>query len=182
MFKMRDDQNILCFVFNYKRKAKPLPSGTCNVERSCFPMLAEPSQRTEDGVSARSWTASASTCPPVGGKRPTSRYSPPWWKVRRRLPIKSSFHAQMLHLSNMREEVFRVVRLPLGCLPPHGSPFTCLPPLCLLRPGEALHLARDFGYTCETEFPSKAVGEHLARQHSEPKETSARKKMVLATK
>lgn len=43
-------------------------------------------------------------------------------------------------------------------------------------------MARDFGYTCETEFPSKAVGEHLARQHSEPKETSARKKMVLATK
>lgn len=54
-------------------------------------------------------------------------------------------------------------------------------PLCLCS-GEALHLARDFGYTCETEFPSKAVGEHLARQHSEPKETSARKKMVLATK
>lgn len=54
--------------------------------------------------------------------------------------------------------------------------------LVCLCSGEALHLARDFGYTCETEFPSKAVGEHLARQHSEPKETSARKKMVLATK
>lgn len=55
---------------------------------------------------------------------------------------------------------------------------------CLPAPpsGEALHLARDFGYTCETEFPSKAVGEHLARQHNEPKENSARKKMVLATK
>lgn len=51
-----------------------------------------------------------------------------------------------------------------------------------LLSGEALHLARDFGYTCETEFPSKAVGEHLARQHNEPKENSARKKMVLATK
>lgn len=48
--------------------------------------------------------------------------------------------------------------------------------------GEALHLARDFGYTCETEFPTKAVGEHLARQHTEPKEQNARKKMVLATK
>ncbi|KAK0154719.1 Transcription factor AP-2-delta [Merluccius polli] len=54
--------------------------------------------------------------------------------------------------------------------------------LTSLVEGEALHLARDFGYTCETEFPTKAVGEHLARQHSEPKETSARKKMVLATK
>ncbi|CAL8392290.1 unnamed protein product [Gadus morhua 'NCC'] len=54
--------------------------------------------------------------------------------------------------------------------------------LTSLVEGEALHLARDFGYTCETEFPTKAVGEHLARQHSEPKETNARKKMVLATK
>ncbi|KAM9778469.1 transcription factor AP-2-delta [Syngnathus typhle] len=54
--------------------------------------------------------------------------------------------------------------------------------LTSLVEGEALHLARDFGYTCETEFPSKAVGEHLARQHNESKETSARKKMVLATK
>ncbi|KAK2113833.1 hypothetical protein P7K49_008099 [Saguinus oedipus] len=48
--------------------------------------------------------------------------------------------------------------------------------------GEALHLARDFGYTCETEFPAKAVGEHLARQHMEQKEQTARKKMILATK
>ncbi|XP_042246225.1 transcription factor AP-2-delta [Thunnus maccoyii] len=65
------------------------------------------------------------------------------------------------------------------------NPFSaCLISLffCCSCAGEALHLARDFGYTCETEFPSKAVGEHLARQHSEPKETSARKKMVLATK
>uniref|UniRef100_A0A8C2K770 Transcription factor AP-2 delta (activating enhancer binding protein 2 delta) n=2 Tax=Cyprinus carpio TaxID=7962 RepID=A0A8C2K770_CYPCA len=54
--------------------------------------------------------------------------------------------------------------------------------LTSLVEGEALHLARDFGYTCETEFPTKAVGEHLARQHTEPKEQNARKKMVLATK
>ncbi|TRY84491.1 hypothetical protein DNTS_035837 [Danionella cerebrum] len=49
--------------------------------------------------------------------------------------------------------------------------------LTSLVEGEALHLARDFGYTCETEFPTKAVGEHLARQHTEPKEQNARKKM-----
>ncbi|KAB0355063.1 hypothetical protein FD755_022522 [Muntiacus reevesi] len=58
------------------------------------------------------------------------------------------------------------------------------PPECLnasLLGGEALHLARDFGYTCETEFPAKAVGEHLARQHMEQKEQTARKKMILAT-
>ncbi|XP_070594118.1 transcription factor AP-2-delta [Erythrolamprus reginae] len=54
--------------------------------------------------------------------------------------------------------------------------------LTSLVEGEALHLARDFGYTCETEFPAKAVGEHLARQHMEQKEQIARKKMILATK
>ncbi|XP_070812700.1 transcription factor AP-2-delta [Pituophis catenifer annectens] len=54
--------------------------------------------------------------------------------------------------------------------------------LTSLVEGEALHLARDFGYTCETEFPAKAVGEHLARQHMEQKEQTARKKMILATK
>uniref|UniRef100_A0A8C0KKI9 Transcription factor AP-2 delta n=1 Tax=Canis lupus dingo TaxID=286419 RepID=A0A8C0KKI9_CANLU len=53
--------------------------------------------------------------------------------------------------------------------------------LTSLVEGEALHLARDFGYTCETEFPAKAVGEHLARQHMEQKEQTARKKMILAT-
>uniref|UniRef100_A0A8C9FWH0 Transcription factor AP-2 C-terminal domain-containing protein n=1 Tax=Pavo cristatus TaxID=9049 RepID=A0A8C9FWH0_PAVCR len=42
--------------------------------------------------------------------------------------------------------------------------------LTSLVEGEALHLARDFGYTCETEFPAKAVGEHIARQHMEQKE------------
>ncbi|KAM6432716.1 LOW QUALITY PROTEIN: transcription factor AP-2-delta [Rhynochetos jubatus] len=35
---------------------------------------------------------------------------------------------------------------------------------------------------CETEFPAKAVGEHIARQHMEQKEQTARKKMILATK
>lgn len=54
--------------------------------------------------------------------------------------------------------------------------------LFCLPTGEALHLARDFGYTCETEFPAKAVGEHIARQHMEQKEQTARKKMILATK
>ncbi|XP_032810897.1 transcription factor AP-2-delta isoform X1 [Petromyzon marinus] len=54
--------------------------------------------------------------------------------------------------------------------------------LTSLVEGEALHLARDFGYTCETEFPGKAVGEHLAKQHAEPKEQQTRRKMILATK
>lgn len=117
----------------------------------------EQSPRTAAGVFVRSWTVWAWTCLQDGGKLPTSPCSPPWWKVGEicwPLPVKSLVFFVVTHLS------------------------LC----CGWCAGEALHLARDFGYTCETEFPSKAVGEHLARQHSEPKETSTRKKMVLATK
>lgn len=48
--------------------------------------------------------------------------------------------------------------------------------------GEAVHLARDFGYVCETEFPAKAVAEYVNRQHSDPNEQVQRKNMLLATK
>ena len=48
--------------------------------------------------------------------------------------------------------------------------------------GEAIHLARDFGYVCETEFPSKQVAEYLCRQHPSNNEQYRRKELVLATK
>lgn len=48
--------------------------------------------------------------------------------------------------------------------------------------GEAIHLARDFGYVCETEFPSRQVGEYLCRNHSDPSELYRRKELFLATK
>lgn len=43
-------------------------------------------------------------------------------------------------------------------------------------------MARDFGYICETEFPTKAVSEYLNRQHTDPNELHSRKNMLLATK
>lgn len=55
-------------------------------------------------------------------------------------------------------------------------------PLPLFLAGEAVHLARDFGYVCETEFPAKAVAEYVNRQHSDPNEQVQRKNMLLATK
>lgn len=58
----------------------------------------------------------------------------------------------------------------------HGSA-SPLPP-----PGEAVHLARDFGYVCETEFPAKAAAEYLCRQHADPGELHSRKSMLLAAK
>ena len=48
--------------------------------------------------------------------------------------------------------------------------------------GEAIHLARDFGYVCETEFPARQVAEFLSRQNSDPAELYRRKELILATK
>lgn len=48
--------------------------------------------------------------------------------------------------------------------------------------GEAVHLARDFGYVCETEFPAKAIAEYLSRPHVERNEANSRKNMLLAAK
>ena len=48
--------------------------------------------------------------------------------------------------------------------------------------GEAIHLARDFGYVCETEFPSKQVAEYLCRQHPGNEEQYRRRELVVATK
>ncbi|XP_051887320.1 transcription factor AP-2 gamma isoform X2 [Pristis pectinata] len=54
--------------------------------------------------------------------------------------------------------------------------------LTSLVEGEAVHLARDFGYVCETEFPAKAAAEYLTRQHIDRNEIASRKNMLLAAK
>ena len=54
--------------------------------------------------------------------------------------------------------------------------------LTSLVEGEAIHLARDFGYVCETEFPAKQVAEYLSRQHTEATDMYRRKELLFATK
>ncbi|XP_063724975.1 transcription factor AP-2-epsilon-like isoform X2 [Symsagittifera roscoffensis] len=57
--------------------------------------------------------------------------------------------------------------------------------LTSLVEGEAIHLARDFAYICDTEFPAKPLGDWVARQHSSEQTTQehlSRKNMILATK
>ena len=54
--------------------------------------------------------------------------------------------------------------------------------LTSLVEGEAIHLARDFGYICETEFPARPVAEYLSRQHSDPTDMYRRKELLYATK
>ncbi|KAL2080370.1 hypothetical protein ACEWY4_024163 [Coilia grayii] len=53
--------------------------------------------------------------------------------------------------------------------------------LTSLVEGEAVHLARDFGYVCETEFPARATAEYLCR-HSNPEQLPTRRSMLMATK
>ena len=53
--------------------------------------------------------------------------------------------------------------------------------LTSLVEGEAIHLAKDFGYVCETEFPAKGVAEYLCRQSTEPSDIYRRKELVVAT-
>jgi len=54
--------------------------------------------------------------------------------------------------------------------------------LTSLVEGEAIHLARDFGYVCETEFPARQVAEYLSRQHTDPTDMYRRKELLYATK
>ncbi|CAB1339765.1 unnamed protein product [Coregonus sp. 'balchen'] len=108
----------------------------------------------------------------------TSKYKVTIAEVKRRLSPPECLNASLLGGILRREKLDRLgLNLPAGRRKAANVTL-----LTSLVEGEALHLARDFGYTCETEFPTKAAGEHLASQHNEPKETSARKKMVLATK
>ena len=54
--------------------------------------------------------------------------------------------------------------------------------LTSLVEGEAIHLARDFGYVCETEFPARQVAEHLTRQAAEQQDSYKRKELLQNTK
>lgn len=61
----------------------------------------------------------------------------------------------------------------------HSHPKACCHLLIIL--GEAVHLARDFAYVCEAEFPSKPVAEYLTRPHLGGRnEIATRKNMLLA--
>lgn len=74
---------------------------------------------------------------------------------------------KVFHFGNIRSLLMAAVG--------HFSPL-------LLFTGEAVHLARDFGYVCETEFPAKAIAEYLGRPHVERNEVNSRKNMLLAAK
>ena len=71
----------------------------------------------------------------------------------------------------------------LGLALPAGRRKACnVTLLTSLVEGEAIHLARDFGYVCETEFPARQVAEYLSRQHTDPTEMYRRKDLLFASK
>lgn len=48
--------------------------------------------------------------------------------------------------------------------------------------GEAAHLAADFDYVCESEFPAAQLAERQYRQNAEPSQQQSRKNAILAAK
>ena len=64
-----------------------------------------------------------------------------------------SFNSSRIHFKKRLKELYywkqRRLKMHLQC--------TWSQPICL---GEAIHLARDFGYVCETEFPARQVSAH----------------------
>ena len=70
----------------------------------------------------------------------------------------------------------------LGLSLPAGRRKACnVTLLTSLVEGEAIHLARDFGYVCETEFPARPVAEFLSRQCVDTSDIYRRKELVVAT-
>ena len=69
----------------------------------------------------------------------------------------------------------------LGMTLPAGRRKACnVTLLTSLVEGEAIHLARDFGYACETEFPARPVAEFLSRQYTADSDHIYRRKELLA--
>ncbi|XP_014666166.1 PREDICTED: transcription factor AP-2-alpha-like [Priapulus caudatus] len=54
--------------------------------------------------------------------------------------------------------------------------------LTSLVEGEAIHLAKDFGYLCQTEFPARQVADYLCRKNAETSDLINRKNMLEASK
>ncbi|XP_032239154.1 transcription factor AP-2-alpha isoform X2 [Nematostella vectensis] len=54
--------------------------------------------------------------------------------------------------------------------------------LTSLVEGEAAHLAADFDFVCESEFPASQLAEYQYRQHADPAEQGSRKNAIMAAK
>ena len=104
----------------------------------------------------------------------TSKYKVTIAEVQRRLSPPECLNASLLGgvlrraKSKDGGKMLRTKLDRLGLSLPAGRRKACnVTLLTSLVEGEAIHLARDFGYVCETEFPARPVAEFLSRQHSD---------------
>ena len=104
----------------------------------------------------------------------TSKYKVTVAEVQRRLSPPECLNASLLGgvlrraKSKDGGKMLRTKLDRLGLSLPAGRRKACnVTLLTSLVEGEAIHLARDFGYVCETEFPARPVAEFLSRQHSD---------------
>jgi len=67
-------------------------------------------------------------------------------------------------------------------LPPGRRKATNVTLLTSLVEGEAIHLARDFGFLCETEFPGKALAEYSCNKYISFEEKCRRKELLYGSK
>ncbi|KAJ8984184.1 hypothetical protein NQ317_011093, partial [Molorchus minor] len=101
----------------------------------------------------------------------TSKYKVTVGEVQRRLSPPECLNASLLGgvlrraKSKNGGRILREKLEKIGLNLPAGRRAANVTLLTSLVEGEAIHLARDFGYVCETEFPARQVAEYLLRQH-----------------
>jgi transcription factor AP-2 alpha/beta len=121
----------------------------------------------------------------------TSKYKVTVAEIQRRLSSPECLNASLLGGvlrrakskdggKNLREQLDKIgLSLPAGRR--KSAPVTLLTSLV---EGEAIRLARDFGFLCESEFPSRPCAKYnVQKYHSSiPAEQMARKNMIIASK
>ena len=119
----------------------------------------------------------------------TSKYKVTIAEVQRRLSPPECLNASLLGGVLRRAKakdngkILREKLEKLGMTLPAGRRKACnVTLLTSLVEGEAIHLARDFGYVCETEFPARPVAEYLSRQCGDTSEVFRRKEVLVATR
>ncbi|XP_062621479.1 transcription factor AP-2-epsilon-like [Saccostrea cucullata] len=121
----------------------------------------------------------------------TSKYKVTVAEIQRRLSAPECLNASLLGGvlrrakskdggKNLREKLDKIgLALPAGRR--KSAPVTLLTSVV---EGEAIRLARDFGYLCETEFPSRQCAKYNVTKYRSniPEEQMARKNMIIASK
>jgi len=119
----------------------------------------------------------------------TSKYKVTIAEVQRRLSIPECLNASLiggvLRRAKSKDggKILRDKLDKLGMSLPAGRRKACnVTLLTSLVEGEAIHLARDFGYVCDTEFPARQVAEFISRGYIESSEGHRRKEFLSAAR